>query len=227
MARITAVLTNRKGARPRDHTILWVPLMQFGGIQYVRAWRFAGEEIREGERDLRAEDLGPEFYRVAFRGAGYAGPNYRIQDGDATFLNPGTQVYAVKGYAPEFRLGTLEEGKATLYEADTNLFAKTGGDLLDIRGKVTAIDILNDDHPMTVAGTIDDEQTIEQLVETVLAAPVNQRSRDHDGPRYFLGIRLADGTSVVRAFWLETGELSRGIMAGSEVVSMVSNALPD
>ena len=227
MARITAVLTNRKGARPRDHTILWVPLMQFGGIQYVRAWHFAGEEIREGERDLRAEDLGPEFYRVAFRGAGYAGPNYRIQDGDATLLNPGTQVYAVKGYAPEFRLGTLEEGKAILYEADTNSFAKTGGDLLDIRGKVTAIDILNDDHPMTVAGTIDDEQTIEQLVETVLAAPVNQRSRDHDGPRYFLGIRLADGTSVVRAFWLETGELSRGIMAGSEVVSMVSNALPD
>ena len=80
---------------------------------------------------------------------------------------------------------------------------------------------------MTVSGTIDDEQTIEQFVETVLAAPVNQRSRDHDGPRYFLGIRLADGTSVVRAFWLETGELSRGIMAGSEVVSMVSNALPD
>ena len=227
MARITAVLTNRKGARPRDHTILWVPLMQFVGIQYVRAWHFAGEEIREGERDLRAEDLGPEFYRVAFRGAGYAGPNYRIQDGDATFLNPGTQVYAVKGYAPEFRLGTLEEGKAILYEVDTNPFAKTGGDLLDIRGKVTAIDILNDDHPMTVAGTIDDEQTIEQFVETVLAAPVNQRSRDHDGPRYFLGIRLADGTSVVRAFWLETGELSRGIMAGSEVVSMVSNALPD
>ena len=96
MARITAVLTNRKGARPRDHTILWVPLMQFGGIQYVRAWHFAGEEIREGERDLTAEDLGPEIYRVAFRGAGYAGPNYRIQDGDATFLNPGTQVYAVK-----------------------------------------------------------------------------------------------------------------------------------
>ena len=46
MARIAAVLTNRKGARPRDHTIFWVPLMQFGGIQYVREWHFAGEEIR-------------------------------------------------------------------------------------------------------------------------------------------------------------------------------------
>ena len=227
MARITAVLTNREGARPRDHTILWVPLMQFGGIQYVRAWHFAGEEIREGERDLTAEDLGSEFYRVAFRGAGYAGPNYRIQDGDATFLNPGTQVYAVKGYAPEFRLGTLEEGKAILYEADTNPFAKTGGDLLDIRGKVTAIDILNDDHPMMVAGTIDDKRTIERFVEMVLGSPVNQRSRDHDGPRYFLGIRLADGTSVVRAFWLETGELSRGIMTDPVVTLSVWWELPN
>ena len=36
----------REGARSRDHTILWVPLMQFGGMQYVRAWHFAGEEIR-------------------------------------------------------------------------------------------------------------------------------------------------------------------------------------
>ena len=80
---------------------------------------------------------------------------------------------------------------------------------------------------MTVAGTIDDEQTIEELVDLVLEAPVNQGSRDHDGPRYFLGIRLADGTSVVRAFWLETGELSRGIIGGPTVASMVSNALPD
>ena len=227
MARITKGLTNGEDARPQAHTISWVPLMQFGGIQYVRAWHFAGEEIREGERDLAVEDLGPELYRVAFRGDGYAGAYYRYQEGDATFLNPGTQVYAVKGYAPEFRLGTLEEGRATLYEADTNPFAKTGEDLLDIRGKVTAIDILNDDHPMTVAGTIDDEQTIEELVDLVLGSPVNQGSRDHDGPRYFLGIRLADGTSVVRAFWLETGELSRGIIGGPTVASMVSNALPD
>ena len=144
MARITKGLTNGEDARPQAHTISWVPLMQFGGIQYVRAWHFAGEEIREGERDLAVEDLGPELYRVAFRGDGYAGAYYRYQEGDATFLNPGTQVYAVKGYAPEFRLGTLEEGRATLYEADTNPFAKTGEDLLDIRGKVTAIDILND-----------------------------------------------------------------------------------
>ena len=173
------------------------------------------------------EDLGPELYRVAFRGSGYAGPYYRYQDGDSTHLNPGTQVFEVKGYSPQFRLGTLEKGRAILYEADTNPSAKTGEDLLDIRGKVTAIDVLNDDKEMTILGTMDDEHAIERFVEMALEAPVDQSSRDHGGPRYFLGFRLEDGTSVVRAFWLETGELSRGIMTDPVVTLSVWRKIPD
>ena len=220
-------LTNGGDVSPRPHTISWVPLMQFGGIQYLREWHSTGEEILLGERDLAAEDLGPELYRVAFRGNGYAGPYYLYQDGDATFLNPGTPVYAVKGYSPEFRLGTLEDGRPILYEADTNPFAKTGEDLLDIRGKVTAIDILNDDNEMTILGTMDDEKAVERFVETVLGSPVNQSNRDNDGPRYFLGIRLVDGTSVVRAFWLETGDLSRGIRTDPVVTLSVWWEIPN
>ena len=136
-------------------------------------------------------------------------------------------MYEVKGYSPEFRLAMLKQGRATLYEADTNPHAKTGGDLLDIGGKVTAIDILNDDDEMTVLGTIVDEHTIERFVGMVLEAPVNQKGRDHDGPRYFLGIRLADGTSVVRSFWLETGELSRGIMTDPVVTLSVGWIIPN
>ena len=212
MARILEGLTNDADLNARPHTISWVPMVKFGGVHYLRQWDLVGKLARAEAQVLTAEDLGPELYRVAFRGDGYAGPWYRYQDGDATFLNPGTPVYGVKSYSPEFRLATLKQGRATLYEADTNPHAKTGGDLLDIGGKVTAIDILNDDDEMTVLGTMVDETTIEGFVDLVLEAPVDQRSRDHDGPRYFLGIRLADGTSVVRAFWLETGELSRGIM---------------
>ena len=200
MARMTDGLTNGEDSRPKAHAIGWVPMMQFGGIEYVRPWHFVGEAIRKGERDLTAEDLGPELYWVAIRGDGYATSDYSYQDGDATFLNPGTPVYAVKGYSPEFRLGTLEDGRPTLYEADTNPFAKIGGDLLDIRGKVTAIDILNDDDAMTILGTIDDEQTIERFV---------------------------DGTSAVRSFWMASGELSRGIMTDPVVTLSVWRELPN
>ena len=227
MLRITEGLADCEDARPKPHTITWVPLVQFGGTRYVTEGGLLAHVTREGYRDITAEDLGQELYRVAFRGSGYVGPFYDVQNGDSTHLNPGTRVHAVKGYSPEFRLGTVEQDGPGLYEADTNPSAKTGGDLLDIRGKVTAIDILEDDDDMTVLATIDDKRTVERFVETVLAARVYQGSRDHDGPRYFLGIRLDDGTAVVRAFWLNTGELSRGIMGGPEVASIVSGALPD
>ena len=225
MARILEDLTNGEDARPQPHTISWVPMVKFNGIHYLRRWYQVGKFTRADISDLTREHLGSDLYRVAFRGDGYAGPWYRYQDGDATFLNPGTPVYEVKGYSPKFRLATLEQGRATLYEADTNPNAKTGEDLLDIRGKVTAIDILNDDDEMTVLATIEEEPIIEHFVKMVLEAPVNQGCRDHDGPRYFLGIRLADGTSVVRAFWMDTGNLARGIMTGPGAATIVSNAL--
>ena len=226
MARITAVLTNGEDASPKPHTIGWVPVVKFSGIQYMRRWDLVGRITRPDHADLAENHLGPELYRIAFRLDGYAGPFYHSQDGDAAYLNPGTQVYAVRGYAPEFRLATIEGGKPTLYEADTNPSARVGEDLLDIRGKVTAIDILNDDDQMTVLATLDEEPTIRRLVDVALEAPVNQRNRDHDGRRYFLGLRLADGTSVVRAFWLESGELSRGIMTDPRLTLSVFGAIP-
>ena len=59
----------------------------------------------------------------------------------------------------------------------------------------------------------------------VLDSPVDQGNRDREGPRYFLDFRQADGTSVVRAFWLESGELSRGIRTDPVVTLFVWSAL--
>ena len=223
MARIMEGLTNGEGARPREHTISWIPVIHFEGIHFVRReWNAAGQ----GGRDLSVEDLGPELYRVAFRGDGYAGAFHLWQDGDSTYLNPGTPVYAVRGYSPKFRLGTLEHGMVMLYVADTHPYAKTGADLLDIQGKVTAIDIVSRKDRETVLGAIDEGHAVEQLVGMILESPVDQGSREQDGPRYRLAMRLADGTNVVRSFWLESGELSRGIMTDPVVTLSVWQALP-
>ena len=78
MAPVLEGLTNGKDARPQEHAISWIPMMQFGGIHFVRQGRNA---TGQGERDLSVEDLGPELHRVAFRGDGYAGAFYRYQDG--------------------------------------------------------------------------------------------------------------------------------------------------
>ena len=225
MARILEGLTNGEDAKPQPHTISWVPMVKFDDIHYLRRWNQVGKFTRADMSDLTREHLGPELFRVAFRGDGYAGPWYRYQDGDATFLDPGTPIYEVKGYSPKFRLATLEQGRPTVYEADTNPLARTGEDLLDIRGKVAAIDILDDDDENTLLATIDDRPSITRFIDMALEAPVNQNGRDRRGPRYFLRLRLADGTSVVRVFRPETGELSRGIMTDPEAATIVSDAL--
>ena len=226
MRRIVEGLKNDEDVRPRETLAEWAHSVQFGGITYLAKGSWFGSMIANGERAMTADDLGPELYRVAFRRVGYAG-SYRYLDGDATYLNPGTPVYAVKGYVPEFRLATLEEGRVTLFEADTNPLATTGEDLLDIRGKVTAVRILSTDYARTVLGTIDEESQVERFVELVLQSPVDQEHRDHEGLLYFLDFRLADGTSVVRSFWLESGELWRGIMTDPIVASIALSSLPN
>ena len=103
----------------------------------------------------------------------------------------------------------MEEGTPRLFEADIHPRTEIGEDLLDIRGKVTAVDILSAKGARTVLGTINEERAIERFVEMVLDSSVDQGNRHREGPRYSLDFRQADGTSVVRAFWLESGEISR------------------
>ncbi|MCY4529222.1 MAG: hypothetical protein OXD46_09385 [Chloroflexi bacterium] len=209
--------------------IEWVPSLRFGGITYVENWYAEDPHLTaEGKRTLTLQDLlGPELYRVAFMVADHAGSNYILQDGDATLLAPGTQVHEVKGYKPEFRLAALVDGRVKIFEADTNPLAETGEDLIDIRGKVTSIDILSEEDASTVLATIDEERAVGNFVEAVLGSPVHQeRLGRGEGKRLCLGFRLADGTSVVRAFWLESGQLWPAIMTDPTVTLLVQKVLP-
>ncbi len=233
--RIVEGLKGDGDLRPRQTAADWAHSIQFGGITYLAKGSLGGPIITEGERALTTEDLGSELYRVAFRTEGYSG--YPHLDGDATYLNPGTPVYGVEGYVQEFRLAILEDGGVRLFESDTNPLAKTGEALLDIRGKVTSIDVLSTKNSIKVLGTkvengedvvlgkIEEERAIERFVEMVLDSPVDQGNRDREGPRYFLDFRQADGTSVVRAFWLESGEISRGTMTDPAATLSVWRAL--
>ena len=234
MDRIVEGLQGDDDLRPRETIADWLHSIQFGGITYLAKGSLGGPIITEGERALTIEDLGSEIYRVAFRIEGYSGSH---QDGDATYLNPGTPIYAVKGYSPEFRLAALEDGTPRLFEADTHPEAESGEALLDIRGKVTSIDVLSTTNSIKVLGTkvgngedvvlgkIEEERAVKRFVELVLESPIDQGRRDHEGPLYFLYFRLANGTSVVRAFWLESGELSRGVMTDPAVTLSVWRAL--
>ena len=184
----------------------WVDFIQIGRIQYLEASNHVGRAPVE-------LDLGPAYARVKRDVAKSVHDiHYQPQDGDAAFLAPGAAVYRVTGYAPTFRLAARLEGRLVFYEADTDPDARTGASLLDIGGKVVSIGVNSAQDGVTELAAIKDPQQVDDLVALVLAAPVNQGRVDVNGADYVIAFHLRDGTAVVRAYWRETGELSRGIL---------------
>ncbi len=208
--------------RCANSIIDWIDFIQFGGITYQA-------DRASYEHPLDDGDLGPEYGKVKVKYSdSVCDPWYRSKhgaDGDAAFLEPGTPIYTMNGYKPEFRLVARRDDRLTLYVADTNPNAILGADLLDIGGKVSYIGVNSQTDGATELAAIKDPAQIEAMVSMVLDAPVDQDQRDHDGLLYFIAFHMNDGTTVVRAYWLDSGELSRGILLPDEFRIAVEEAL--
>ena len=142
-------------------------------------------------------------------------PDYSLRDGDAAYLPVGTELRAVDGYRPDFRLAAWEEGAWRLYEVDDVPDAVVGEDMLDLRDKVVAVHLVEGDRGERILRTVDDKAQVETLVDAVLSAPVvsEQSSRLGDESPVFVRFDLRDGTSVQRAWHVEAGLLWRRITA--------------
>lgn len=199
----------------------YVNFFQFNGIRYISGL------TPDFGRALTASDLGPVFAKVHAKLSGnVSDPNYRPQDGDAAYLEPGAPVYEVKGYAAAFRLAAYLNGRLDLYEVDTNPRARVGADLLDIGGKVSAIDIISEQDGSTLLATIGDQAEVRRLVAMVLAAPVNQAIVSSSGPGYVVNFRLADGTAAARIFTPAQNLLGRGILVPPAFSDAIHAAVP-
>jgi hypothetical protein len=197
----------------------WVNYIRFGGITYLASTLHAGHP-------LQVSDLGPQFAIVKFKLEGHVqDPHYQARDGDAAFLDVGTRIYTVKGYKPTFWLTANVNHNVLLFEADTNPKAKIGADLLDIGGKVNHIGVNSNQDGTTELAAIKNPKQVAQLVAMVLSAPVDQTRVGQGGPQYFLAFHLKDGTVVIRAYWLNSGELTRGILLPKAFGSVVAHAL--
>jgi hypothetical protein len=151
---------------------------------------------------------------------------YQLKDGDAAFLDAGTPVYTISGYAPTFRLAAMREGKWYIYEANTNPGARRGSDLLDIGGKVKYIAI-NSHVDGSQLGLIRDESVVNELVNMILEAPVEQTSAIPGSVQYFLEFHLKDGTASTSSYVLDANTLNRGIKLPNEFREIVMDALGD
>lgn len=90
----------------------WVNFIQVGSTQYV-----AGPQ---SPTDLPESDLAPVYAHVKFKVSGnICDPAYRLKDGDAAFLDPGTPIYQVRGQSPAQELAARFNGSILVYRAIT------------------------------------------------------------------------------------------------------------
>jgi hypothetical protein len=87
----------------------WVNFIEVGSTQYVAGLASPAAALQES-------DLGPVYAHVKFRVSGnVCDPSYRLKDGDAAFLDPGTPIYQVNGHLPSEELAARFNGTIVAY----------------------------------------------------------------------------------------------------------------
>ena len=196
----------------------------FDGVAYIR-WQ------DEPGRSLAPDDLGIEFGTVQCSlGEDVRGCPYGV-DGGAAFLPAGTRMHVVRGHPTEFRLAAVWRDRTFLYQAWRNPRAKVGGDLYGLAGKVRAIDVRREAPApggTDVRPAITEPRDVQRLVDLIVRSPV-QRPQPHafGEPRYWLTFWLTDGTTLERAYFVETRELMGGIVLPAEFTPTLERYLGD
>ena len=196
----------------------WVDFIVLNDINYHRAYL----DNYKLEKDKVGKVIGKVEFTVANN---IYNPKYKVKNGDAAFLEKGTKIYKLENYSTNFRVAVYTNNEWIIYEADNNPKAQMGEDLLDINNKVTRIGINSETDGKTELAAINDKATINRLVELVSNAKVNQNNDNHNGERYFIKFYLDDGSFVNRSYWIESGELSRGIMLSEEFGDVIKDFL--
>jgi hypothetical protein len=191
-------------------------------IDYIR-W------ADEPGRALVPSELGVEFATVQCsisedpRGCAYG------VDAAAAFMPAGTRMYAVRGYATEFRLAAVWKDRIFLYQAWRNPRAKVGGALYELAGKVRAIDVQRGRPTPAEASArarVTSPRDAEALVEMIVHGAVRPPQAHAVGePRYWLTFWFADGTTLGRAYFPQTGELMGGVVVPGEFQTILERYL--
>lgn len=121
----------------------------------------------------------------------------RLQDGDSTLHEPGTKLYRMKGYQPEYMLAADDpdkEGQILWYTAQPNRRLRTGADLFDTSEVYAVTGGLAYEHQDGGRGLILDPPEVAEMIRLVKEAPVRwDAAGDGESPPLQASFWLRDG----------------------------------
>lgn len=203
------VLAGCSGRFPTsEQTIIdWVDFVKWDGTTYSMNYDSDSESIQW----QKAQKLG----EVRFTLDGNAGVNHKTKDGDASYLPEGTEIYAIEGYSPDFRV--FASGR--MFEVSEPAHAETLGSFLDVAGKVERV-ILQSPIDGSFAGEFAEEHA-ELFIEHLLALPYEASYTQSEGEPVFFALQLNDGSLTSSVYWEDTGYITYGAAADEQIKNIL------
>jgi len=192
----------------------YIPIFQHEGIKY--------EQLHSGSGSTLKQQAGPQVGQIMFKMSGHACEGHIMKDGDATLLDIGTVLYQVDGYKPESRL--LAGGE--LYIARDNPAAATVDDLLDIQGKIAAVQFVSGEDGSILSTFSPEAADAFAQAYTKLSyksfAVLYKELKGMPGDSYRLRIKLKDGTDLGLSYGPKYKVLTPGNVVDDEFDKLIT-----
>ncbi|MBT2292926.1 hypothetical protein J7E73_28190 [Paenibacillus albidus] len=198
-------------AEPCGAVIEWVDFLMINDIKYYQNY--------DGTKEVPAEQRGDMVGEVSYMLNEHACTNHVTQNGDAAFLPIGTEIYALKGYTPEFRV----EAGGKIYEVKDNPMAATMEELFDINGKVQKVS-LESGMDGSLIGDFS-EAASDAFIHELLPLPYVGFDKVYEQARFetgvFLRVTLQDDTSFRMIYYPKANAFTAGAFGTESLKELI------
>jgi hypothetical protein len=202
-----------------DAEIEWIDMVMIHDIKYQHHFP---EPVDENiPIDI---EIGRELGKVDYKMADSACSNHRMKNGDAAFLEEGTPIYEIKGYPTALVVAANEK----VYVADTNLKAKTAGDLypMDKLLKNIYIESTEDGSRIHTFSKPSKNKFIDAWYKLKLKdiQTLNKEGK-MEGKRIFLEFELENGVSFRLLYWADSNIFHNGAIGNKDIKDVINYEL--
>ncbi|MGE7772665.1 hypothetical protein ACQKMK_19360 [Viridibacillus arvi] len=198
-----------------DAVIEWIDVVMINDIQYQHHFTEPSDEVTS-----ISIEKGRELGKVTYMMADSACSNHKMKNGDAAFLDEGTPIYEVKGYPTSLVVVANDR----VFVADTNIKAKTVGDLLPMDNLVKNIyfESTQDGSRMHTFSQASKKRFIDAWLELKLN-DIQTLNKDGkmDGNRIFMEIELNNGVTFREVYWADFNTFSNGVIGNKEIKEVI------
>ncbi|MCQ6563762.1 hypothetical protein [Paenibacillus mendelii] len=189
----------------------WVDFLMINNVKYSYNY--------DGTKEVTEEQLGEKVGEVSYMLNEHACSGHVSKNGDAAYLPVGTEIYALKGYKPEFRVAAGNK----IYQAGDNPNAATMKDLLDIDGKVDKVSLVSG-MDGSLLGDFSAEAS-SAFIRELLPLPyegfdaIYEKTKHESG--IFLRIHLKDGTSFRMVYYAKGNGFTAGAFGTDRLQELI------